>query len=152
MGFSTSTTHLIFFIASVVIASLLVGVLASAVYSIHGGIYARGKTLAKNLETDIEIVNDPNNVPNDNLTIYVKNTGRCQLNMNDTTVIVDGYCLERAEYSLTVLDNNQYWNISTVLKIEVLDPSDYDDLPPGDHYVKVSINGVDDTLRFRITT
>jgi flagellar protein FlaG len=150
MGFSTSSTHLIFFISVVIIASVLAGVFAGVVYTLQSGIDARGDVLSTNLQTDIKIINDPNNVPNDNLTIYVKNTGRCTLNKDDLNIIVDGYCLESNEYSITVLNGGTDWDMGVVIKIEVLDPSDYDNLSPGDHYVKVSINGVDDTMAFRI--
>lgn len=164
MGFSVSTTHLIFFIASVVIASVLVGVLSAAVYNIQSGIDARGDTLGENLKTDIEIINDPNNMTqiysdtdNYNLTIYVKNIGRCQLDRDDVNVIVDGRLFVGGEYNVTAQDENgnwatgAQWNMTRVLRIVILSPQAYATPGSGNHYVKVAINGVDDTLEFRVT-
>ena len=155
MGVAVSSSHIIFFIASTIVAVSLAGAFTASVYSIQGGIDDRSDTLKNYLSTAIDIINDPNTVPNNNLKIYVKNTGKCQLDRNNTEIIVDG-CVLRwdgpddpdNQYTTSLVDGSWYWNTTTVLQIEVT--ASYNNLAAGDHYVKVTVNGVYDTMKFRI--
>lgn len=147
MGFSTSTTHMIFFIATALVATSLVGVFADTIYSIQGGIKTRGETLADQLSTKIEIINDPNNMPYSSniLTIYVKNIGEKTLDQSKIDILIDG--VVKTDITITLLDDSfYYWSSTKVIKIEINNIS----LSSGDHSVKVTINGVDDKMDFRI--
>lgn len=149
MGFEISGTHLIFFIGAVVIASTLVGIFTITVYNIQSGIDARGSALTLQLETDINIINDPANFPTNNTTIYVKNIGRTRLNKHDISVIIDGFCLSPADYNITVLGGYTFWDMNAVIRIEII-VLPYRILAPGEHTVKVSINGQWDSMKFII--
>jgi flagellar protein FlaG len=149
MAFGTASTHMIFFIAACVIATALAGVFKLTVDSMVTGIHARRDAMNLELKTDIDILNDPNIVPNNPLMIYVKNIGTCRLDQNTATIIVDGYPLEPGDYNMTIIDGGRTWDTQTVLEVEVTHPL-YGNLAPGDHYIKVTINGVSDTLNFRI--
>lgn len=147
MGFSASTTHMIFFIAAALVATSLVGVFADTIYSIQGGIRSRGETLTNELSTKIEIINDPNNMPYSGnvLTIYVKNIGENTLDQNQIDILIDG--VVKTDTTITILDDvYYYWSGTVVIKIEVNNIS----LATGDHSVKVTINGVADKMDFRI--
>ena len=144
MGFSASSTQLIFFIGSVLIATMLVGVFFSSIYSISDSIRDKENELSSQLTTDVEIINDPDNIPNDPLIIYVKNTGSRTLDQNRTTVIINGTVQTTA--TITTIGSEEYWKPGEVIAIEmdmILDT--------GDHRVKVVMdNGVDDVLSFEV--
>ena len=144
MGFSISSTHLVFFLASMLVASTLAGVFIATTDSISDGIVDKEDSISKRLKTHIDIINDPNNVPNDPLTIYVKNTGSTNLNKTDVDILVNGTLQESP--TLTVIDGGYVWEPNGVLKIEV-----NKDLPAGDHWIKVIVgNDVQDTFEFSI--
>ena len=144
---SGSTTHMIFFIAATVVATSLVGVFADTIYSIQGGIKTRGETLTNELATKIEIINDPNNMPYtaNVLTIYIKNIGENTLDQNKIHILIDG--IVKTDTTITLLDSSiYYWSSTKVMQIDINNIS----LATGDHSVKVTINGVDDKMDFRI--
>ena len=149
MGFSTSSTHMIFFIGAIIVAAGVAGVFAKNIMHVSSGIDERNNRLYQDLKTDITIINDPNNVPNNPLIIFVKNTGESQLLGADIQVLVDGYILDTSEYTTTVLEGNSHWNTSTVLQINVNSGS-YSNLSTGDHYVKVVVYSTSDRMNFRI--
>ncbi len=88
----TSASHSIFFIASVIIALAVVGAATGAIYKFSEGIDSRGDTLYNELRTDIKIINDPEAVPYDdpNIYIYIKNTGKRDINLDKIVILVDG--------------------------------------------------------------
>ncbi|MFW6375992.1 MAG: hypothetical protein ACOCZJ_02405 [Thermoplasmatota archaeon] len=144
MGFSISSTHLVFFLASMLIASTLAGVFIATTDSISDGIVEKENSISNRLKTNIDVINDPNNVPNDPLTIYVKNTGSTKLNKTDVNILVNGTM--QNSVTKTVLDGGPVWDQNEVLKIEVNKK-----LPAGDHWVKVVVgNDVQDSLEFSI--
>ena len=120
-----------------------------SVFDISGGISERNDRLYMDLKTDIKIINDPGNVPNDPLIIFIKNTGESQLDGSQIQILIDGYLLDDSEYSQTVMDENSYWNTSTVLQVTVNGGS-FSNLSAGDHYIKVVIYSSSDRMNFRI--
>ena len=145
MGFSTSSTHMIFFIGAAILATVLAGIFTQSISSVSSGIEAKDDILYESLCTDITIINDPENMPNDPLTIYVKNTGKSTLDQNLTTVIVDQDV--KTTLDTTTLDGTDYWESGGVIEIEVTGTT----LTSGDHSVKIiTQNGVSDRLDFRI--
>ncbi len=142
MGFSISSTHLVFFLASMLVASTLAGVFIATTDSISDGIVEKENSISKRLKTHIDIINDPNNVPNDPLVIYVKNTGSTKLNKTDVNILVNGTLQDSV--TKTVIDGGPVWDQNEVLKIEVNKK-----LPAGDHWIKVIVgNDVQDTFEF----
>ncbi|MFW6176488.1 MAG: hypothetical protein ACOC40_02185 [Thermoplasmatota archaeon] len=144
MGFSISSTHLVFFLASMLVASTLAGVFIATTDSISDGITEKEDSISKRLKTDIDIINDPNHVPNDPVTIYVKNTGSTKLNRTDVNILLNGTLQE--SITKTVIDGEHVWEPNEVLKIEI-DTK----LPADDHWVKVIVgNNVQDRFEFSI--
>jgi flagellar protein FlaG len=97
----TAITHMIFFIAAVILAMGVVSVLSVNVQSISGATTAGSKIMSDQLRTDITIINDPNEIPyinNENYTFYVKNTGRSELNIDYVNVILDGVLIQSTEF------------------------------------------------------
>lgn len=144
MGFSTSGTHMIFFIASLLVAVSLVTVFVATIYSLTGAIRESSDILSEKMTTKIEIVNDPTSVPNNPLIIYVKNTGSSTIDKGSITVLVDG--IARTPDSVTVLGGDTYWNSTDTLEITV-----NLELQPGEHSLEVITgNGVSDTEKIVI--
>ncbi len=142
MGFSISSTHLVFFLASMLVASTLAGVFIATTDSISDGIVEKEDSISKKLKTQIDIINDPNHVPNDPLVIYVKNTGSTKLNKTDVNILINGTLQETS--TKTVIEGGHVWEPNGVLKIEV-----NTNLPSGDHWIKVIVgNDVQDTFEF----
>jgi flagellar protein FlaG len=143
MGMSTSSTQLIFFIATMVIASGLVGLFAETIMSISDGVSTRGDVVYDTLMTDITIINDEHNMPNDPLDVYVMNTGKVKL-ATQADILVDNE-MKTSGVNITVLDA-EYWEPGEVLRIRVNVT-----LSEGEHTVKVIVpNGLSDRFTFRI--
>jgi len=145
MGASGASSQLIFFITGLIVATTVVAVAANGVYKITDGIDQKSDNVEKELLTDIAIINDPDEVPNDPVRIYVKNVGTTVLNQNYITLMLDGILV--TGYTLTLSGNtSSYWSPSSMLTISV-----DQDLAEGDHTVLVTTeNGVSDKLSFRI--
>ncbi len=140
MGLSTSATHIIFFIASVVIAASFVGIAASAVLNISNGIENRGNMIANQLSGEFKIINDPERMSNNPLILYLKNTGKVPLSTSHITILIDG-----------TSEDNYTVNQDTWLPGETITLTVYVDLSSGNHVVKVVLeNGLSDTFYFRV--
>ncbi|RQD88386.1 flagellar protein G [Methanosalsum natronophilum] len=86
-------SHLIFFIAAVIIAMSIVAIVTVNVQNITGATTAGSQTLADQLRTDITIINDPEMVIRDednNITFYIKNTGSSEINAQYMTIVLNG--------------------------------------------------------------
>lgn len=144
-----SAPSLILFIASLVIAAGVAGVLIDTVSGISNALDERGGDVADNIETDIEIISDGEaGVYNDTegtVTLLVKNTGVRTLPAAGGTfdVIVDSRY--QTNVSVTVVDGNADWQPHGVVEVEISDIS----LDAGDHRVKLVISGDEEIFRFR---
>lgn len=137
---------MILFIAAVGVAGLVAGGLSQAIGQMAVSLDDRGDQLAEAIENDIDIVNDPNNVPYDDaadeLTLYVKNTGSRSLIEDDLTILVDGH---HRDFSSSVVDGGN-WTTGAVLEVTV----DVD-LASGDHTARaVYTPHISDRLEFRV--
>jgi len=140
MGLSTSATHIIFFIASVILAASFVGVAASAIINLSNGIEDRGDMLANQLSADFKIINDPERMSNNPLILYLKNTGKVPLSTQHITVLIDGIDVDNC----TVNKDTWLPGETITLTVQV-------NLSSGDHVVKVVLeNGISDTFYFKV--
>jgi len=122
----------------------VVGVLVHSTQSISGGIRDKERNLSEQLKTDIEIINDPGDVHNAPVIIYVKNVGSSTLDYNLTTVILDGQVIDAPNVSM--VGSGSRWEPATVIEINI-DTT----LAAGDHTVTVATsNGIKDSLQFNI--
>lgn len=108
---ATSASQIIFFIASVVIASAVVGVFLIATSDFTSAMDENSRVLAGNMRSDVRFVNQPDMVPyvvyDNNVTFYVMNTGKSTLNWNKTWT----YLAVNGSYR-EVLDTRLYNNYS----------------------------------------
>ena len=103
MGFSLTGTQIIYFIASIIIASAVSGVLVAVANDISTSITGTGERIQDKLDTEFKIINDPDNIPivTGNYQFYLKNIGRKELPTATTTInlFVDGEIILTANYS-----------------------------------------------------
>jgi len=143
MGFSLSSSHMIFFIGALIVASSAMAIMVNVILTISTNVESRGEDLANKILSDITIINNPENIPQDPLTIYVKNTGRVKL---DTTldIFLDNEYIKNA--TVTQLDNNtDLWQPGEIVMITIPGVS----LSSGEHtIIVITSSGVSDRLVF----
>jgi len=144
-----SVPSLILFIASIVIAAGVAGVLIDTVTGISGALDDRGADVADNIRTDIEVISDAESDVYDDgagtVTLYVKNTGRRTLPATGETfdVILDAEY--RTNVSVSVVDGGgDEWSPHGVVAVTIEDLS----LDQGDHRVTLTVDGDEETFRF----
>lgn len=143
-----SVPTLILFIASIVIAAGVAGVLIDTVSGISNAVDDRGGDVSKSIETDTEIISDPEagvyDDTNNTLTLYVKNTGVRDLPTDGTGVdlFVDGQY--QTSLTLTVVSGSE-WTPNAVVEIVASGVT----LSPGDHRVKLIVDTDEETFDFR---
>jgi len=145
----TGATHLIFFIAAMVIASALVGGFYAVIDNLNDGMVARSDAERKSIRSRVEIINDlvamPFNNTSKELTVYVKNTGAQRLDPNQTIVFIDGL---HHNHTYAIIGGGGNWTPGVTVKFVVEDCyfSAF-----SDHGLKVSTSyGASDRKDFRI--
>lgn len=145
---SVSASHLIIFIASILVAASVAGTITSTVGQLSGAVDDLGVDASQEVRTDVEIISDSgadvyDRDGNGNITLYVKNTGSQRLPADGTgvDVIVDGAYW--TDIGFTVVDGD-YWRPGNVIRMEISAP----DLSTGDHRVQVTINGDKEVFEF----
>jgi len=105
MGFSLTGTHIIFFIAAVIVAGLVSGILISVTMDISTSLSEKGGRVQEQLDTDFEIINDPDNIPDVGgyYRFYLKNIGGKKLVTTNETfqLFVDGDLIATTNYNFT---------------------------------------------------
>ena len=143
-----SVPSLILFIASIVIAAGVAGVLIDTVTGISGALDDRGADVAENIRTDIEVISDSESSVyddgNNTVTLYVKNTGRRTIPATGESfdVIVDAQY--RTNVSVSVVDGSTEWTPHGVVEVTVSNLG----LNAGDHRVRLTVSGDEETFRF----
>lgn len=136
MGAGGAASESIFFVAAIVLATAFVGVFATVSNELGRGVENRGSTLAKELKTDITIINDPAqmNFDDPSLILYVKNSGSTNLRVAGTEVILDGQITAQSSLSYDVLQSSDdnVWTLGHVLQITRTGV-----ISNGDHVVRV---------------
>jgi flagellar protein FlaG len=148
MGFSLTGTHVIFFIASMIVAGTVSGIFIAITINVSTSLSERGGRVQEQLDTDFEIINDPDNIPhsgNDYL-FYVKNIGGNKLTTTNDTfqVFIDGDMVARANYNFSVTSISP----GEATTIYVADS----ELAAGDHKLRVvGPLAIDDEFTFTIS-
>lgn len=148
---SVSSSHLILFIASLLIAASVAGTFTQGVQRLSSALGERSVDVSSDIRTDIEIISDTgsdaiyDSSGDGNVTVLVKNTGSLDLegSSDQIEVILDGKY--QTSVSVTVVDGPA-WFVGNVAEIEI-DPSETVD--SGDHRVKIIVNGDEEVLRFK---
>lgn len=149
-----SMSQLISLIVSLTVAVAVGGVILENADILSGSIRRKGSNLSKQIETDIEIVNDPQyvtkNIGEENIVVlYVKNTGTEALDNSKKIidVFIDGeYLSEENIESLQI--ESEKWYPSEILTITTDYSENY--LGSDDHEARVIIYNKKDSLKFRL--
>ncbi|MHC1565422.1 MAG: archaellum stator protein ArlG [Candidatus Syntropharchaeales archaeon] len=143
-------SHVIFFAAAMVLATLVVGVISVNIHSISDASISSGTALSKQIKTDITIISDSSQIPTNGSyrVFYVKNTGKTNLDINQVNVFVDGKYITDGSTVLKVLDTGETtWREGEVLEVNVASS----EISSGDHSLRIiTENGISDTMDFRI--
>lgn len=143
-----SVPSLILFIASIVIAAGVAGVLIDTVTGISGALDDRGADVAENIRTDIEVISDSESAVYDDadgtVTLYVKNTGERAIPATNESfdVIVDAQY--RTNVTVSIADESAEWTPHGVVEIRIGGLN----LDPGDHRIRLVVSGDEETFRF----
>ena len=145
---SVSVSHLILFIASMMIAASVAGVFTSSIGQLSGAISEQGFDVSSEVRTDIEIISDSGSdaiYDNGNITLYIKNTGteRLAADPGQMDILVNGQFV--TDYSVTRADGSGAWQPGTVVRLDI-----QQSLDAGDHRVQITVNGDEEVFEFRL--
>ena len=146
---SVSATHLILFIASLVVAVGVTGVVVGEVGSLSGAIEDRGTGVAEEIETDVVIVSDEARADaiydGTDVTLLVKNTGDRDLRSeaDQIDLVIDGRYVPSDDLTVERVDTDvtDTWQPGGVVAVTAADQ----DLS-GDTTFTVRISGNDDRI------
>ncbi|WP_423995809.1 flagellar protein G [Halorubrum trapanicum] len=159
---SVPVSHLILFIASLVIAAGVVGTITTGVDRVSAAVDDAGLDATEQLRTDVTIISDPSagvyNASGDqNVTLLIKNTGTYRLapDGSDLDVVFDGAYVRPDALSgeLVSADGANAWSRGDVLRLTI-DVSEIEGqgsgLVDGDHRVYLTVNGDEELFQFRV--
>jgi len=133
MGFSLTGTHVIFFIAAVIAASAVSGVLVAVTTDLSKSLSERGDRVKERFDTEFNIINDPDHIPasGNNYLFYLKNIGAKELTTTNQTfhLFVDGEIVVIDNYNFS--DNSIQSDEVTTLYV------DKSEISSGDHTLRV---------------
>ncbi|MCU4717148.1 flagellar protein G [Halapricum hydrolyticum] len=150
---SVSASHLILFIASVLVAASVAGTITNTVGRLSDGVSDQGDALSQDVRTDVEIISDSgaqiyNRSDNQNVTLLMKNTGSRVLpaNGDQMVILLDGVLQSPLEVTVIEGQDPDSWRPGDVVRVEFGAP----DLDAGDHRIKVTVNGDEEVFRFNV--
>ena len=102
MGFSLSGTHVIFFVAAVIVAGIVSGVFIGLIMDVSSSLSERGERVQEQIDTDFKIINIPSS--GGNYLFYLKNIGGNKLVTTNSSfqVFIDGDLIAVANYNFSV--------------------------------------------------
>ena len=146
-----SASHLIIFIASIVVAAGVAGTLVTQVDRVSTSITDQSEGVEEQIDTDIRIISDtgePGSIydsGSEELTLYVKNTGETELHTERDAldVLIEGSFNEPDSVDRVGDTDSELWSPGTVVEVTVggVDIS-------GDTRITVSVRENEDTIRF----
>jgi len=102
MGFSLTGTHVIFFIAAVIVAGMVSGVFIAEIMNVTTSLSNRGDRLKEQLDTDFAVINDPHTIPKPGqyYIFYLQNIGGSSLTTTNQTfqIFLDGEIIATPNY------------------------------------------------------
>ena len=148
-----SASHLVIFIASIVVAAGVAGTLVTQVDRVSTSIVNQNEDVEERIDTDIRIISDTgsdaiyDNNDNGNLTLYVKNTGGTELNIaeDDIDVLIEGSFNSPDTVERVDDDTVDRWPPGTVIEVTVNDVT-----ISGPTRVTVSVRENEDTIKFSV--
>ncbi|GAA0514754.1 flagellar protein FlaG [Halorubrum aquaticum] len=159
---SVPVSHLILFVASLVIAAGVVGTVTTGVDRVSAAVEDGSLDATQQLRTDVTVISDPNggvyNGTENNVTLLVKNTGTQRLapDGSGVDVVFDGEYVrpDATTGELVSVDGATAWSRGDVLRLTI--DLDVVGVNPGessgtsDHRVYLTVNGDEELFQFRV--
>ena len=152
---SVSVSHMILFIASMVIAASVAGVFTTSVDRLSEAIDDQGLQISDDVRTDVEIISDNGTGAcvydcdgNGQLRLLLRNTGSRDIpaTAEQIDVLIDGQFQPATDLDVQVLGGDDVWRPSGVVRLNATEPG----LGSGDHRAKVIVGGDEEVFEFRI--
>jgi flagellar protein FlaG len=151
---SVSVSHLIIFIASLVVAAGVAGTLTTGVERVSSSIEDGSIDTSQQVRTDVEIVSDPGAntyTDGDQLSVYVRNTGsqNIPIEPGSVDVIFNGQFVQNSNIAIEDANNpsNTVWRRGDVVNVTVLSPT-IDGSGSGDNRLFLTVNGDEEEFEF----
>jgi len=151
---SVSVSHLIIFIASLVVAAGVAGTLTTGVERVSNAVEDGSLDVSQQVRTDIDIISDPKNPAldaNNNLTIHVRNTGSQGIFIQPDSIdmVVNGEFVPNSDLTVTDANGDRTTaRTGDVMEITV-DNTDTEYIQNGDNRVYLTINSDEEVYEFR---
>lgn len=146
---SEAASEMIFFIATMVIAASVVGVLGGQALHLTQSMNSSSQGVSSMIQSNFEIINDPSNIPYSNgYNFYVKNTGSDAFYFTNSSVstVINGTLLTGSLVSYVSPGNSSELTPGQVGTIIVNEA-----LSAGYYTISVSLsNGLTKTLEFQV--
>lgn len=147
-----SASHLVIFIASIVVAAGVAGTLVTQVDRVSQSIADQSEDVEEWIDTDVRIISDTGSSESiydggtGNLTLYVKNTGASELrpDPDGVDVLVEGRFKSPSTVTRVDGGDETVWPSGSVVEVVVEDVD-----VEGETRVAVSVKESEDTIRFR---
>ena len=159
---SVPVSHLILFIASLVIAAGVVGTITTGVDRVSAAVEDAGIDATEQLRTDVTIISDASagvyNESSDNVTLLIKNTGTQRLNPDGSglEIVFDGRYVppSATDGELVSAGDGAAWDRGDVLRLTI-DVNQLEGTSDGlaagtDHRVYLTVNGDEELFQFRV--
>jgi len=150
---SVSVSHLIIFIASLVVAAGVAGTLTTGVERVSNAVEDGSLDVSQQVRTDIDIISDPKNPAldaNNNLTIHVRNTGSQGIFIQPDSIdmVVNGEFVPNSDLTVTDANGDRTTaRTGDVMEITV-DNTDTEYIQNGDNRVYLTINSDEEVYEF----
>jgi len=150
---SVSASHLIIFIASLVIAAGVVGTLTTGVDRLNNAIEDRSLDVTQQVRMDMAFVSDPGATYNDGepMTVYVRNTGSqgVPIEPSAVDVVFNGEFVSNDNLEIQDANGNEaIWRPNGVVNITITDPTISGGI---DNRLILTVNEDQETFEFRGT-
>ena len=153
---SVSASHLIIFVASLVIAAGVVGTLTTGVERVSSSIDDGSLDVSQQIRMDMTVISDPGvEYPTngeEDVIIHVRNTGSqsVQIDESEFDLVLNGNFLAEGDDGFTVHDANgdeTVWRPGSVVELRIDDDHVNDD--GGDNRLFLTVNGDEELFEFR---
>lgn len=148
---SVSISHLIIFVASLLVAASVAGTLIVSVEDVSSSVDRQSESLTQQIDSDIAIISDPSSgtiyegdETTGTITLLVKNIGRATLEPDgaDLDMLVDGQY--QTGPTIEIISDHERWSTGAVAEVTVT----LDGLSSGDHRATVIVHGNRATIDF----
>ena len=149
---SVSVSHLIIFIASLVVAAGVAGTLTTGVERVSNAVEDGSLDVSQQVRTDIDVVSDPKSPTldaNDNVTVYVRNTGSQGIFIQPDSIdmVLNGDFVANSEFTVTDANGDRTTaRPGDVMAIEINNDNGY--VNTGDNRLYITVNSDEEVYEF----